>query len=155
MNYWLFKTEPDTFGIDDLASRPNQTEPWDGVRNYQARNFLRDDVKEGDYVFIYHSSCKTVGIAGVAKVVKEGYPDSEQFNPESNYFDPKSSQEQPRWFRVDVKFEEKFSSVLPLKTIKSMPEITELGLVKRGHRLSIMPVSEYEWQQLYAAATQH
>ena len=154
MNYWLFKTEPDTFGIDDLASRPDQTEPWDGVRNYQARNFLRDDVKEGDCVFIYHSSCKTVGIAGVAKVVKEGYPDTEQFNPESNYYDPKSSQEQPRWFRVDVKFQEKFPSVLPLKTIKSMPEITELGLVKRGHRLSVMPVSEYEWQQLYAAAMQ-
>lgn len=152
MNYWLFKTEPDTFGIDDLASRPDQTEPWDGVRNYQARNFLRDDVKVGDYVFIYHSSCKTLGIAGVAKVVKEGYPDTEQFNPESNYYDPKSSREQPRWFCVDVKFQERFPSVLPLKAIKSMPEITELGLVKRGHRLSIMPVSEYEWQQLYAAA---
>ncbi|WP_421131646.1 EVE domain-containing protein [Alteromonas sp. A079] len=153
MNYWLFKTEPDTFGIDDLASRPDQTEPWDGVRNYQARNFLRDDVKEGDCVFIYHSSCKAVGIAGVANVVKEGYPDSEQFNPESDYYDPKSSQEEPKWFRVDVKFQEKFSSVLPLKVIKAMPEITELGLVKRGHRLSIMPVSEQEWQQLYAAAT--
>lgn len=152
MAYWLFKTEPDAFSIDDLASRPGQTEPWDGVRNYQARNFLRDDIKLDDKVFIYHSSCKDVGIAGVAKVVKAGYPDTTQFDPESKYFDPKSHPDNPRWFRVDVKFEEKFSKVLPLSVIKSMPEITDLGLVKKGSRLSIMPVSESEWRLLYASA---
>lgn len=154
MGFWLFKTEPDAFSIDDLAARPQQTEPWDGVRNYQARNFLRDKVQLGDKVFIYHSSCKQVGIAGVAEVVKAGYPDTEQFNPESKYYDPKASIDAPRWYRVDVKFVEKFNTVLPLKTIKSLPEVTEVGLVKKGHRLSIMPVEENEWHALYRAATQ-
>lgn len=152
MAYWLFKTEPDAFSIDDLASRPNQTEPWDGVRNYQARNFLRDEVAMGDKVFIYHSSCKKVGIAGVAEVVKEGYPDSTQFNPDSRYYDPKSSLDKPRWYRVDVKFVEKFTDVLPLSSIKAMPDITDIALVKKGARLSIMPVTESEWQRLYIAA---
>ncbi len=154
MGFWLFKTEPDAFSIDDLAARPQQTEPWDGVRNYQARNFLRDKVQLGDKVFIYHSSCKQVGIAGVAEVVKAGYPDTEQFNPESKYYDPKASIDAPRWYRVDVKFVEKFNTVLPLKIIKSLPEVTEVGLVKKGHRLSIMPVEENEWHALYRAATQ-
>ena len=154
MVFWLFKTEPDAFSIDDLAARPQLTEPWDGVRNYQARNFLRDKVQLGDKVFIYHSSCKQVGIAGVAEVVKAGYPDTEQFNPESKYYDPKASIDAPRWYRVDVKFVEKFNTVLPLKTIKSLPEVTEVGLVKKGHRLSIMPVEENEWHALYRAATQ-
>ncbi len=152
MAYWLFKTEPDAFSIDDLASRPNQTEPWDGVRNYQARNFLRDDIALGDLVYIYHSSCKNVGIAGVAEVVKAGYPDTTQFDPESKYFDPKSDPATPRWFRVDVKFVEKFEKVLALSDIKQMQGITELPLVKKGGRLSVMPVTEQEWQQLYAAA---
>ncbi|QPL51573.1 MULTISPECIES: EVE domain-containing protein [Alteromonas] len=154
MGFWLFKTEPDAFSIDDLAARPQQTEPWDGVRNYQARNFLRDKVQLGDKVFIYHSSCKQVGIAGVAEVVKAGYPDTEQFNPESKYYDPKASADAPRWYRVDVKFVEKFNTVLPLKIIKSLPEVMEVGLVKKGHRLSIMPVEENEWHALYRAATQ-
>ena len=154
MVFWLFKTEPDAFSIDDLAARPQLTEPWDGVRNYQARNFLRDKVQLGDKVFIYHSSCKQVGIAGVAEVVKAGYPDTEQFNPESKYYDPKASTDAPRWYRVDVKFVEKFNTVLPLKIIKSLPEVTEVGLVKKGHRLSIMPVEENEWHALYRAATQ-
>ena len=152
MAKWLFKTEPDAFGIDDLMTRPGQTEPWDGVRNYQARNFLRDDIKQGDQVFIYHSSCKMVGIAGVAEIVRDGYPDASQFDPESAYYDPKSTQESPRWYRVDVKFVEKFSRVLPLRHIKQMPEIAELGLVKKGHRLSIMPVNESEWSVLYNTA---
>tara|TARA_B100000949_G_C14168427_1_gene402250 strand:- start:453 stop:917 length:465 start_codon:yes stop_codon:yes gene_type:complete len=154
MGFWLFKTEPDAFSIDDLAARPQQTEPWDGVRNYQARNFLRDKVQLGDKVFIYHSSCKQVGIAGVAEVVKAGYPDTEQFNPESKYYDPKASIDAPRWYRVDVKFVEKFNTVLPLKIIKSLPEVTEVGIVKKGHRLSIMPVEENEWHALYRTATQ-
>ncbi len=152
MQYWLFKTEPDAFSIDDLAARPNQTEHWDGIRNYQARNFLRDQVKQGDKVFIYHSSCKEVGIAGLAEVVKEAYPDHTQFDPESHYYDPKSSPENPRWVMVDVKFIEKFPDVLALKKIKTMPEISEVGLVKKGHRLSIMPVNEQEFSALLAAA---
>ncbi|GAC12510.1 EVE domain-containing protein [Paraglaciecola chathamensis] len=152
MQYWLFKTEPDAFSIDDLAARPNQTEHWDGIRNYQARNFLRDEVKQGDKVFIYHSSCKEVGIAGLAEVVKEAYPDHTQFDPESHYYDPKSSPENPRWVMVDVTFIEKFPDVLALKKIKTMPEISEVGLVKKGHRLSIMPVNEQEFSALLAAS---
>ena len=152
MQYWLFKTEPDAFGIDDLASRANQTEHWDGIRNYQARNFLRDQVKLGDKVFIYHSSCKDVGIAGLAQVTQEAYPDHTQFDPESHYYDPKSTIDHPRWVMVDVKFIEKFSTILPLKKIKTMPEISEVGLVKKGHRLSIMPVNEYEFSALLQAA---
>lgn len=150
MQYWLFKTEPDAFSIDDLAAMPEQTEHWDGIRNYQARNFLRDQVKLGDQVFIYHSSCKDVGIVGLAKVVKEGYPDHSQFNPESKYYDPKSELENPRWYMVDVKLQQKFAKLLPLSAIKSDPEITELGLVKKGHRLSIMPVNEQEAIRLLA-----
>lgn len=148
MGYWLFKTEPDAFSIDDLAAMPDQTEHWDGIRNYQARNFLRDQVKFGDLVFIYHSSCKEVGIAGVAEVVKEGYVDHTQFDPQCKYHDSKSDQDNPRWYMVDVKLKTRFNKVLPLKSIKAMPEITELGLVKKGHRLSIMPVTETEWQTL-------
>ncbi|QPG07155.1 EVE domain-containing protein [Salinimonas marina] len=152
MAYWLFKTEPDVFGIDDLRKRPDQTEPWDGVRNYQARNFLRDAVETGDKVFIYHSSCKNVGIAGVAVVVKAGYPDATQFDPESAYYDPRATPENPRWYRVDVQFEEAFAQVLSLKDIKAMAQITETGVVKKGQRLSIMPVPDNEWRQLYQAA---
>lgn len=148
MQYWLFKSEPDVFGIDHLASRPNQTEPWDGVRNYQARNFLRDEVKVGDQVFFYHSSCKEVGIAGIAEVVKAAYPDASQFNPESKYYDPKATPEKPRWFSVDVKYVSKFARVLSLSRIKDCPQITELGIVKKGHRLSVMPVTDNEWQVL-------
>ena len=147
MKYWLFKTEPDAFSIDDLAKMPNQTEHWDGIRNYQARNFLRDEVKIGDQVFIYHSSCKNVGIAGLAEVVKGGYIDHTQFDPKSQYYDAKSLKDRPRWMMVDVLFRQKFMQVLPLKQIKNMPEITDIGLVKKGHRLSFMPVkqNEFEW----------
>jgi len=151
MQYWLFKSEPDAFSIDDLAACPNQTEPWDGIRNYQARNFLRDEVKQGDQVFFYHSSCKNVGIVGLAEVVKEGYPDHTQFDPEKHYYDPKSKPDNPRWYMVDVKFKQKFAQILSLKAIKAMPEIKELGLVRRGHRLSIMPVEKKEFKILLAA----
>lgn len=152
MQYWLFKSEPDAFSIDELAARPEQTEHWDGIRNYQARNYLRDQVKLGDQVFFYHSSCKDVGIVGVAEVVRESYPDHSQFDPESKYYDPKSTQDNPRWVMVDVKFKQKFKQILSLQRIKAMPEISEIGLVKKGHRLSIMPVSKSEWQYLYKQA---
>jgi predicted RNA-binding protein with PUA-like domain len=148
MQYWLFKTEPDAFSVDDLANMPNQTEHWDGIRNYQARNYLRDQVKLGDQVFIYHSSCKSVGIVGLAEVVKEAYADHTQFNPESKYYDPKSDPDNPRWYMVDIKFKQKFDDLLSLKEIKTMPEIKDVGLVKKGHRLSIMPVPQNEWMTL-------
>lgn len=152
MSYWLFKSEPDSFSIDDLIACPEQTEPWDGIRNYQARNFLRDQVKQGDKLFFYHSSCKQVGVVGVATIVKKAYPDPSQFNPESKNYDPKSSQENPRWLMVDVRFQEKFKTLLSLSSIKANPQITEIGLVKKGHRLSIMPVSENEWKIIYNMA---
>lgn len=152
MQYWLFKTEPDAFSIDDLASKPNQTEHWDGIRNYQARNFLRDKVQIGDCVFVYHSSCKNVGIVGIAEVVKGGYVDHTQFDPESRYFDPKSSLEKPRWYMVDIKLTRKFKRLIPLSEIKADPFISELGLVKKGHRLSIMPVLESEASHLLKVA---
>ncbi|WP_339725807.1 EVE domain-containing protein [uncultured Paraglaciecola sp.] len=154
MQYWLFKTEPDAFSIDDLANMPNQTEHWDGIRNYQARNFLRDQIKQGDQVFIYHSSCKDVGIVGLAEVVKEAYPDHTQFNPETKYYDPKSTQDKPRWYMVDIKFKQKFDHLLSLKAIKQMADISEVGLVKKGGRLSVMPVPEHEFRVLLKQATQ-
>jgi predicted RNA-binding protein with PUA-like domain len=148
MQYWLFKTEPEAFSIDDLANMPEQIEHWDGIRNYQARNFLRDQVALGDQVFIYHSSCSDVGIVGLAEVVKEGYVDHTQFDPEGKYFDPKSTLEDPRWYMVDVQFKQKFNRLLTLKSIKGMHDITQLGLVKKGHRLSVMPVNLIEFSRL-------
>ena len=148
MAYWLFKTEPQAFSIDDLANCPKQTDCWDGIRNYQARNFMRDSIKLGDQVFIYHSSCDKVGIVGLAEVVKEGYHDHTQFDPDAKYYDPRSPPDNPRWFMVDVKFVEKFPTMLPLSEIKTISEITELPLVKKGGRLSVMPVTENEWHIL-------
>ncbi|MCG7498891.1 EVE domain-containing protein [Vibrio sp. Of7-15] len=146
MAYWLFKTEPDTFSINTLWQQG--TSCWEGVRNYQARNMMRDQVKLGDLVLIYHSSCKHVGVAGIAKVCKEAYPDHFQFDPESDYFDPKSNPEDPRWIMVDVEFVRKTKRLIPLAKLKSMPELENMPLVKRGNRLSIMPVSEQEWQAI-------
>lgn len=145
MAYWLFKSEPETFGIDHLIAMPNKTEHWDGVRNYQARNMLRDDIKKGDQVFFYHSNCKVPGIVGMAKVVKNGYPDHTQFDPESKYFDPKSNPDNPRWFMVDIKFTKKFNDVLSLEQLKQIPELQDMALVRKGNRLSVMPVTEDEW----------
>ncbi|WP_061019790.1 EVE domain-containing protein [Vibrio splendidus] len=143
MAYWLFKTEPDTFSIHTL--RVQKTSCWEGVRNYQARNMMRDDVKLGDLVMIYHSSCKKVGVAGIAKVTREAYPDHFQFDPESDYYDPKSSPDNPRWIMVDIEFVRVTERLIPLATLKAMPELSEMPLVKRGNRLSIMPVTEQEW----------
>ncbi|CAA0105463.1 Uncharacterised protein [Zhongshania aliphaticivorans] len=148
MAYWLMKSEPDAFSLDDLCSRPDGTEPWDGVRNYQARNMMRDNMKRGDKVFFYHSSCPVPGIAGIAAVVKEGYPDHSAQNPESKYYDPKASPENPRWFMVDVKFERKFPRLIPLSELKAEPSLAEMILLKKGNRLSIMPVQENEWRQI-------
>jgi predicted RNA-binding protein with PUA-like domain len=150
--YWLFKTEPDAFSIVDLANKSNKREGWDGIRNYQARNFMRDDMKVGDMAFIYHSSCKQIGIAGLARVSDIGLTDQTQFNPESRYFDPKSALESPRWCMVELEHIETFSHILPLANIKQIPGITEIGLVKKGGRLSIMPVIPDEFYILLSEA---
>jgi len=146
MAYWLFKTEPDTFSIDTL--RTQQVSCWEGVRNYQARNMLRDDIRKGDFVLIYHSSCKKIGVAGIARVVREAYPDHFALDPDSDYFDAKSDPQNPRWVMVDVEFVRKTERLIPLHVLKAMPELSELPLVKKGNRLSIMPVSEQEWQAI-------
>ena len=146
MNYWLMKSEPDAFSVEDLKNRPNKTEHWDGVRNYQARNFMRDEMKKGDMVLFYHSSCKSVGVAGIAKVVKESYPDHTQFDPKSKYFDAKASEDNPRWFMVDVKWVKSFKEVIPLKLLKECKELNDMHLVQKGTRLSIQPVTEKEYR---------
>ena len=146
MNYWLMKSEPDTFGINDLYNKPNQTEHWDGVRNYQARNMMRDDMKLGDQVFFYHSNCDVPGIVGIMEIVKEGYPDFSAFDPDDTHFDPQSDPEHPRWMMVDVKYVRTLSRIITLKELKSHEELADLALVRRGNRLSIMPVSKGQWE---------
>ncbi len=148
MQYWLMKSEPEVFGIDHLAARRGKREPWDGVRNYQARNMMRDEMKKGDQIFFYHSNCETPGIVGIMEVVKEGYPDHTSWDPESKYFDPKSSEENPRWFMVDVKFVRKFKRTISLAELKAEPALADLALVRKGNRLSIMPVGEKEWRHI-------
>ena len=150
MAYWLLKTEPDECSIDDLAAQPKKSVAWEGVRNYQARNFLRQ-MRIGDELLIYHSSCKLIGIAGVAKVSKSVYPDPAQFNPNSPYFDSKSPQELPRWDAIDVVFVRKFAQLVSLDEIKLNPVLADLALVKKGNRLSVMPVEENEWNSIISA----
>lgn len=140
------KSEPDVFGIDDLQ-RVGQ-EPWDGVRNYQARNFMRDKMQIGDRVLFYHSNAKPPGIAGIAEVATESYPDPTQFDPNNKYYDPKSSEEAPRWMLVDVRFVKKFKSLLPLQEVRDNPALATMALVQKGSRLSIQPVTESEWSTL-------
>jgi len=145
MNYWLMKSEPDVFGINDLYQRPNQTEPWDGVRNYQARNMIRDAMKLDDLVFFYHSNCEEPGIVGIMKIAKEGYPDHTAFDPDDKHFDPKRDPEKPRWMMVDVQFVRYLSRTISLKELKAKPELAQMAVVRPGNRLSIMPVSAEEW----------
>lgn len=147
MNYWLFKSEPDEYSISDLATEQGQTGRWDGIRNYQARNFLRDRVREGDGVLFYHSACKVPAVVGTAEVVRAAYPDPAQFDPESKYFDPKATQEQPRWYCVDIRWRSEFARPVPLAEIKANASLAEMALVKQG-RLSIQPVREGEWQTI-------
>ena len=147
MAFWLMKSEPSVFGIDHLAER--HVALWDGVRNYQARNFLRQ-MKKGDLAFFYHSNCKVAGIVGLMRIAKEGYDDPTQFDPEHKYYDPKSSLDKPRWTGVDVEYVEKFTDTLSLTELKTMPELADLALVRQGNRLSLMPVSEAQWQAILA-----
>lgn len=148
MNYWLFKTEPDSFGIMDLARAPQQTTAWEGVRNYQARNFMRDEMKVGDLGFFYHSSCKQPGIIGIVEVVSEAYPDATAYDPQSQYFDPKSTREKPRWFLVDVQLKKIFPQLLPLSQLKEHKDLNEMVVLRKGNRLSITPISVKEWQTI-------
>ena len=145
MNYWIFKSEPDEFGIDHLAAQKKQTSRWDGIRNYLARNNLRDGVKKNDRVLFYHSSCKHTGIAGTMEVVKAAYPDPAQFDPNSKYYDAKSDPDNPRWYCVDVRLVEKFPEVISTQALKADPTTAELSIFKHG-RLSIAPVSAAQWK---------
>ena len=147
--YWLMKSEPDAYSIDDLER--DQVEPWDGIRNYQARNFMRDDMKIGDKVFFYHSNAKPIAIVGTMEVASEPYPDHTQFDPKSKYFDEKSSEEDPRWQLVDVKFIQKFENPVTREAMKEVPELEEMLIFKRS-RLSITPVQENEWNKIMEMA---
>lgn len=144
MNYWLMKSEPDVFSIDTLKKLKKSG--WDGVRNYQARNFMRDDMKLGDLVLFYHSSCDVPGIAGLAKISKTSHPDPTQFDPKSDYYDPKATKENPRWFMVEVEFVEKFDSIITLTTLKETKGLENMPVVQKGSRLSINPVTEKEFK---------
>ncbi|UCE23575.1 MAG: EVE domain-containing protein [Candidatus Zixiibacteriota bacterium] len=146
--YWLFKNEPDCFSIDDLVKAPDQTAEWEGVRNYQARNFLRDEVKKGDEVFFYHSNANPPGIVGVCKVVRDGYPDPTALDPESRYYDPKSTSDDPRWYMVDVQLTRKLSDIIPLSTLKAAPGLESMMVTQKGSRLSIQPVTADEWRTI-------
>ncbi|WP_417664549.1 EVE domain-containing protein [Pseudidiomarina donghaiensis] len=143
MQYWLMKTEPDECSIDDFAATPDQVIRWDGVRNYQARNFMRD-MAIGDEVFIYHSSCAKIGIAGIVRVTRTAYPDPTQFEPESAYFDKRSKPDNPRWDAVDLQFVRKFARILTLDELKNVAELADSPLVQKGNRLSVIPFSKVE-----------
>jgi predicted RNA-binding protein with PUA-like domain len=145
LRYWLMKSEPDEFGIDDLAAAPRKTTPWFGVRNYQARNFMRDAMRVGDGVLFYHSSCPEPGIAGIAAVASAPHPDDSQFDPKSPYYDPKSSRENPRWVLVHVKLVEK-TRLLPLEEMRAARGLESMVTLRRGNRLSITPVTAGEWK---------
>lgn len=148
MSYWLMKSEPDVFGIDHLARAKNQTSAWDGVRNYQARNYLKNEMKAGDLAFFYHSSCDIPGIAGTMKVVREGYPDKTAFDPKDDHYDPDSNRDKPRWYVVDVKLDQKFDRVIALEELRSHAggKLRDMIVLKRGNRLSITPVTKSEWE---------
>lgn len=143
--FWLMKSEPDEASIDHLAEAPGQTLPWTGVRNFQARNFMRNDMRIGDGVLFYHSSCPEPGVAGLAEVSSAAYPDETQFDPASPYHDPKSRREKPRWYHVDVKLAKK-TRLLPLREMRAAPELASMVVLRPGNRLSITPVTPEEWQ---------
>ena len=145
MRYWLMKSEPSDCSIDDLATLPDQSVAWYGVRNYQARNFMRDQMTVGDGVLFYHSNCKEPGIAGIARVSSTAYPDTTQFDHDSKYFDPKATQEQPRWMNVDVQLVGKIA-LIPLDELRHHPELERMRTLQRGNRLSITPLDPAEWK---------
>lgn len=146
MKYWLMKSEPEAFSLDDLQRKGR--EPWDGVRNYQARNFMRDDMRVGDKVFFYHSNCDVPGIVGIARVASAPYPDPTQFDPANDHFDPKSSRDNPRWVLVEIAFERRLKRTLSLAELKDDPALSGMPLVRKGNRLSVMPVGKAEWKHI-------
>ena len=148
MNYWLFKSEPNEFSLDDLKKSKNQTTFWDGVRNYQARNFIRDEMKKGDGVLFYHSNSDPLAIMGTCEIVKEGYSDHTQFDSKNNHYDPKADKQNLSWFMVDIKFAKEFKTPVTLDKIKSNPKLKNMKLIQRGQRLSVMPVTKTEWDEI-------
>ncbi len=147
MNYWLMKSEPGEFGIDDLRKRPRKTEPWDGVRNYQARNLMRDEMQLGDRAFFYHSACEVPGVVGIVEIASAPYADPTAFDPADRHYDPKSDPDNPRWFLVDVKFVRKLKRTIALSELRAFAEtrLDGLALLRRGNRLSVMPVAKKHW----------
>ncbi len=151
MNYWLMKSEPEAFSIDDL--KKVNTEPWDGIRNYQARNMMRDDMKKGDMAFFYHSNAKEIGIVGYMKIVRESYPDHTAFDKKQKYYDAKSDPENPRWMMVDVKFVKKFKHIISLQELREHEnKLKDLPLLRKGNRLSIMPLTKKHWDYILKLA---
>jgi len=146
MNYWLMKSEPSVFGIDDLRRSPGRKTCWDGVRNYQARNMIRDDMRVGDQALFYHSSTEATGVAGIMEIVRAGFPDPSALEPDDPHYDPDSDPAAPRWFAVDVKFKEKFGRIVTLAELKRHRALSGMQLLKRGNRLSVMPVSASHWR---------
>ena len=151
MNYWLMKSEPDVFSFEDLKACIKQTEPWDGIRNYQARNFMRDDMQIGDLILFYHSNTNPPGVAGIAEVASKPYPDPTAFDKRSKYYDPKSDPKNPRWILVDVSFKADIVRQVSLEEMKSMPELVNMRALQRGNRLSIMPTTRSEFQAIKKA----
>ena len=151
MQYWLMKSEPDVFSLDDLKNRPGQQEPWDGVRNYQARNFMRDAMQVGDVVLFYHSNTNPPGIVGLAEVATKPYPDPTAFDKKSKYYDAKSDPDNPRWILVDVRYRSTFAQMVSLEAMKAMPTLAEMRVLQRGNRLSITPVTKAEFEAICRA----
>ena len=146
IKYWLMKSEPNAYSIDDLVK--DKKTHWDGVRNYQARNFMRDDMKKGDKVLFYHSNAKPTAVVGICEIVKEGYPDFTAFDPEDKHFDPKSKEDKPTWIMVDIKLESKLARPVTLEEIKENPKLQNMRLVQRGNRLSVMPAEKKEFNEI-------
>ena len=150
--YWLFKSEPSSYSYDDLESEDDQIAEWDGVRNYQARNFMRDDMAIGDQVLFYHSNAKPPGVVGIASIVREGYPDDSAWNPDSRYYDSKSDPANPTWMMVDIKADRRLPRFISLNELKANPALVDMMVTKRGQRLSVQPVKPEEWAEVLAMA---
>ena len=147
--YWLFKSDPDEFSIEDLEISKNKTACWDGVRNYQARNFMRDEIKKGDGILFYHSNTDPLAITGYCEVTRENYPDHTQFDPKDKHFESKSKADSPTWVMVDIRLVKKFKNPIHLASIKKNPKLKDLKLIKKGNRLSVMPVTKEEWDEIF------
>lgn len=153
MHYWMMKCEPNVYNIENLKNEPHQTTTWEGVRNYQARNMLRDEIKKGDLAFFYYSNAKIPGIAGIMQIVKSGYPDFTAWYPEHRYYDPVSTPDNPRWYMVDVKLVEIFPSVISLAELRANPKLADLWILRKGNRLSVTPVTLEQWTEILSLKT--